>query len=558
MRIVVRHRTRAVSFAAALGFLFAAAVAVFPGPARPAVIESLSVSPYFFSSDRGDSVTFRFSLLDTAEVYLFVLEGDSASIVDTLIAGAVFDDAAVHSAVWRGVYFNGVPAPEDTFLAFMKTDAGTGVDSLYSPLFFIDNTTPQVFITLVDPGLIAPGSSDPAQSPDAEITVLTADPPPGDSLEVDVVIFGPSGDEAASLPERLVPANGSHKTVWNGETSTEDGLHAIVVTARDRASNSSSARAYVDVDRDPPTVTVTSPEPGSKLIELPDSVFGWAWDRHGVRDSIAVEYPGRAVFADVETRFFRGDTLFFAAPLADSILAEGRLDFRFSAVDGVGQVRLRAYDVTWDASAPSAPVLASLPPVVRSPSVVIDGNPGGAQTDVMRIYRNDELADTLFPNIEGQWPHTLGVEPGLNRIRAVMVDDAGNASPPSNTVQTTFDTSSGFYIPQPFRAGEAFQLNLTADARRVTLRVYDLSGYLVRKFELEGDLQARAAAAPRSGADGRHPPQRAPSSAFVSIPWDGSNGDGDAVRKGPLVAVAVIEYDAGSEETLRQAFMFEP
>ena len=156
----------------------------------------------------------------------------------------------------------------------------------------------------------------------------------------------------------------------------------------------------------------------------------------------------------------------------------------------MGQVRLRAYDITWDATAPSAPVLASLPPVIRSPSVVIDGTPGGAQTDVMRVYRNDELADTLFPNIEGQWPHTLGVEPGLNLIWAVMADEAGNVSPPSNTVQTTFDTSSGFYIPQPFRAGEAFQLNLAQDARRVTLRVYDLSGYLVRKFELEGDLPA--------------------------------------------------------------------
>jgi hypothetical protein len=307
-----------------------------------------------------------------------------------------------------------------------------------------------------------------------------------------------------------------------------------VVTVRDRASNSASTRSYVDVDTEGPTVLVTSPVAGSTLNELPDSLFGWSWDRHGVQDSVSVEYPGRTAFHPIERTFTRADTLFFAVALADSIAEEGRLAFRFRSIDEVGQVRIRAYEITWDGAAPPAPVLAPLPAVTRAPSVLLDGSVGGDTGDVMRIYRNDALADTILPNVAGRWPHRLDVEPGLNRIWAIMADDAGNVSPPSNTVETTFDPSSGFYIPQPVRTGDAFQVNLAGDARRVTVRIFDLAGHVVRVLE------------------------QTPASDFVSISWNGANGDGERVKKGPLVSVATIEYTSGESEMRREVFLFEP
>lgn len=537
MNTIARHIRRTGRLrggSAALACLFALALAMGPVSGASASIESLSVHPFYFSPARGDSVTFRFTLGDTAEVFLFVVERDSAAVVDTLIAGKTLVDGTVHTAAWRGAYFDGTPAPQDTFLALVRADAGSGVESRYSPFFFIDETPPQVVITLVDPGLIAPGSSDPAQSPDVEITCAVSDPAPGDSLEADVVIYDADGDRVDALPERLVGANGFFKSAWHGSKAKADGLHMIEVTVRDRASYSSRATSYVDVDKDGPTIMVTSPESGAILRELPDSLFGWAWDRTGVKDSLWVEYPERATFLPVASVHVRLDTLFFGIVLRDSIGEEGKLAFRFRAVDRVGQVRIRAYDVTWDESPPPAPILLPLPAVTRAPSVVLDGTVGGSAGDVMRIYRNDALADTLFAKIEGRWPHTLEVVPGLNRIRAVMVDGAGNVSPPSNTVETTFDPSSGLYVPQPFRPGDGFQINFAQPARAVTLRIFDMGGHPVRVIEYTS------------------------ASDFATIPWNGVNGDGVAVKKGPLVAVVVIEFAAGRKETRREVFLFEP
>ncbi len=497
-------------------------------------IGSLAVQPYFFSPARGDSVTFRFVLDDTAVVFLFVMEGDSSTVVDTLVSGAALPSGPEQRVAWHGSYFDGTPAPEDTFLALLRTQTDAETDSLFSPFFFIDETQPQVFITLVDPGLIAPGSSDPAQSPDVEITCVVSDPPPADSLEVDVVVYGPEGDRVDALAERLVAANGTFKSAWNGENATDDGLHALEVTVRDRASNSMNTKSFVDVDTEGPTVTVTSIENDSTVRALPDSLFGWVWDRSGVRDSVWVEYPGRTAFLLIESTFTRLDTLFFGIVLRDSIAEEGEQAFRFRAVDGVGQIRLNGFEVTWDESPPPAPILDQPPAVIHAPFVRLDGTVGGNLSDVMRIYRNDALVDTLFPRIEGAWPHNLEIDPGLNRIWAVMADGAGNVSPPSNTINVTFDASSGLYVPQPFRPGDAFQVNLVETARTVTVRIYDVGGHAVRVLD------------------------ERPTSGNVTIPWNGVNGDGDEVKKGPLVAVVLVEFASGKNETLRDVFLFEP
>lgn len=40
--------------------------------------------------------------------------------------------------------------------------------------------------------------------------------------------------------------------------------------------------------------------------------------------------------------------------------------------------------------------------------------------------------------------------------------------------------------------------------------------------------------------------------------WDGKNGDGEDVKKGPLVSVAEIVYADGTKEIIREIFLFEP
>jgi flagellar hook assembly protein FlgD len=116
-----------------------------------------------------------------------------------------------------------------------------------------------------------------------------------------------------------------------------------------------------------------------------------------------------------------------------------------------------------------------------------------------------------------------------------MGDDAGNVSEPSNTIEITFDNSAGLFIPQPFKSGDAFQVNLSKNASSVTLRLYDLGGNLVKILR---------------GTE---------VSSNISIPWDALNGDGEEVKKGPLVAVAAIVYADGSDrEIIRESFFCEP
>jgi hypothetical protein len=167
-------------------------------------------------------------------------------------------------------------------------------------------------------------------------------------------------------------------------------------------------------------------------------------------------------------------------------------------------------------------------------SFLLDGEVSGGVEDIMQIYKNDEPPDTINPNIDGNWPHPMTLDLGLNRIWATMVDRAGNVSDPSNTIEVTYDNSGGLFIPQPFRPGDAFQINLPQPARSVTLRIYDLGGNLVRTLD---------------GED---------SAVDVTVPWNGLNGDNAEVKKGPLVAVALVKFDGRGDVVFREVFLFEP
>ena len=73
-------------------------------------------------------------------------------------------------------------------------------------------------------------------------------------------------------------------------------------------------------------------------------------------------------------------------------------------------------------------------------------------------------------------------------------------------------------------------------ASSATLRISDLSGEAV--VVLTGDFASKN----------------------YAFEWDGLNGDGQAVKKGPLVAVSQAEYDAGngSDVIFREIFLFDP
>jgi flagellar hook assembly protein FlgD len=123
---------------------------------------------------------------------------------------------------------------------------------------------------------------------------------------------------------------------------------------------------------------------------------------------------------------------------------------------------------------------------------------------------------------------------GDNSFRAAQVLDSTSVSPKSNTVIVHFDTAAGFFMPVPMVPGASFDLNTVDAAAKVELRIFDTVGDLVIRFQ-----------------------NREPRTTY-SFVWDGKNGSGQSVRRGPLVAVAAVDYPDGTHEIVRQVFLFDP
>jgi hypothetical protein len=152
----------------------------------------------------------------------------------------------------------------------------------------------------------------------------------------------------------------------------------------------------------------------------------------------------------------------------------------------------------------------------------------------VRVLRNGSVVDSVTATLSTTFSFQVGLLPGLNQFTAVLVDSALVTSPPSNTVYVTFDTKAGFFYPIPFTPGGSFDLNAVRTASGANVRIFDMEGNLVVRFESD---------------DAR---------TFYSFPWDGNNGTGHGVRRGPLVAVATIDYPDGAHEVIRQVFLFHP
>jgi hypothetical protein len=89
-------------------------------------------------------------------------------------------------------------------------------------------------------------------------------------------------------------------------------------------------------------------------------------------------------------------------------------------------------------------------------------------------------------------------------------------------------------VPAPFGPDDRFDINARSPATGCTLRVFDLLGELVVVLT-------------------DHTAQQ-----FYSVAWNGLNGSGVDVKRGPLVAVVSIDYVDGSHDIFREVFLYDP
>jgi flagellar hook assembly protein FlgD len=495
------------------------------------LITNVQMSEFTFSPDGDgfeDSTFIYFTLSDTATTFsAVILSSDSLNLIDTLLSSAP-KSAGTDTTVWDGRNLLGQIVPEGDYLLFLRAEGMSGTDSLYH-ILQVDLTVPQVMITSIQPStIIAPGLNLPPLRVYFDLT----DALPSDSVSTGCYILDTTGTKIDTLLFRYLET-GAHSISWDGQSATVDGPHQILITAIDNASHTADDVAAIYVDLDPPVIEVTSFESSAKFKVIPDSIQGWAYDISSLTP-LEMRFRTGVPYFEVPVRWWQNDTLFFAAPLADSILQDTVQVIRFRTSDLAGRSDSLLHRVEWDTTAGDPPVLDQPAGPVRSPNYLLTGS-FNERPDRIWIYQNGSLVDSLLLNIimEDISVEVL-LEPGENQFYIIARDDAGNLSLPSNTITVVYNSQTGLFLPQPFRPRDEFQINTAQAMVRVRLKIYDLSGDLVRALDYT-----------------------AAGTSFTAV-WNGVNGEDESIHRGPLVVVAFIDFADGSTESIKEIFLFDP
>jgi len=542
---------------AAAGALCGALVAAPVSSARAqSLLARFEASPTAFSPDGdgfSDSTVVTYALADTALSFsIVVFAADAVTPVDTLLAPGPGNVLGTLRVSWKGARWDGTPVGEGSYVVTLDARGQSRPDTTVSLFVFVDVTRPVVQINGVDPPVYAPGLAGASSVLSAWIAISTSSPaPPGRTPdELRLTILNPSGapisyDTSAVAFEpplsgpagRFVRRDTTYHMTWDasGQTGLADGSYTIRVALVDVATGTAETQHGAQIDVRLPSAGVTSPSSGSRHQVVPDTLRGWTYDRSGI-DSLRIRYGPTRPYTDITPALVRNDTVFFAVPLADSVLADGEHTFTIRSVDRVGWALEHLYQITWDRTAPAAPVLDPFDGAWRNDTFRLSGDVedlGDSEARV-RVYRGGTVIDSVFTALlEERFQRDVPLQVGGNLFTITLVDGANNESAHSNAVRVTFDNSGGLFIPAPLRPGDAFAVNLTREADGVELRLYDLSGNLVVRLEDRARRQ------------------------YYQITWDGRNADGADARKGPLVAVATISYADGGRETIRQIFLLE-
>lgn len=489
---------------------------------------------------------------DSPALSLVVYEGDSTTVVDTLVAG-VPRAAGVDTVFWDGTDRLGQTVAEGLYLVRLAARGTTAADTVITLPVAVDVTPPKLQILLSEPGIYAPGLEGTPQIYSLTFTVTNSSPTYGlPTLEDQLLIqlFGPN--EAKVTLDTFVtvrPAyrgqDGTYELEWNANYMNQvaDGHYRFKFQLNDMAGHHASASDRPNVDVEPPDIGYLNMESGQTLAVVPDSLRAWAWDRNGI-DSLFVRYAASRPYLPVADRRVERDTTFFSVPLADSAGTEGQHRVSFRIMDGAaadtGWVSTPSLSFEVDMTAPAPPTLNPFNGTWRNPDFDIVGRWSDG-TEIVRVYQNGALVDSVFTvALESQGIDSLTVAvtltEGRNVFTAIAVDEALNESGPSNEVWVQFASDAGLFMPAPFTPNDEFHLNLPTTASRATLRLYDLSGDVV--VVLSNPYPARS----------------------YAFSWDGMNGDGESTKKGPLVAVSQAEYDDGgaADVVYREIFLFDP
>ena len=226
-----------------------------------------------------------------------------------------------------------------------------------------------------------------------------------------------------------------------------EGVYRYEVRAVDRAGNASAPRdRSVTIDLTPPTVALLDPAAGSSVAGAVD-VRGTAFS---VDDFAELRLlAGEGASPSGWTLVRRSTTPVSAGFLGTwTPIQAGAHVLALEAEDRAGNQARVTLGVTVDRTPPAAPVLLSVQNVPLPTTLTSTWQPaGGGDLAGYLLYRNGRLANApavvigdLRPYLVPGPAHAdLLLPDGAQCYRVVAMDQAGNASPPSNEICATLD-----------------------------------------------------------------------------------------------------------------------
>jgi flagellar hook assembly protein FlgD len=481
-------------------------------------VTNISVKPAAFSPNGdgiSDTTVVSFTTSgDAAEVRIFVSVVDAAEdTVAVLAAGENYPTGDIEFT-WDGTDTEGASAPEGVYVFVIIAADEHYTTPPYSASVRLDITPPS-FTAYIYPNPHTPDLPLADSVLTAEIDI--SDAQGGDLLRVTIDTQEPA-ETLCTIS--LLSVDSTYVCEWDGR-GHNDGLYNLRIRTSDPAGNSMEASYAVDLDIEPPAISIVSPAE-THLDYIPETYWMTAADRNGV-DSLKVRfYPGTGFM--VPDGYPR-DECCYTWP--ESLRIEDEFTIECVALDGVGHWNSVTKSVVTDTTPPERPVLDVLPSKVGT--VLLDVTGSGTPLDSARVYVNDQMQKRSLISAAGTFSASVVLEYGPNSIYAISADLAGNVSAPSETAVVEYTEETGIRIPEEFTEESKIEVNLVKAATRIVVRILSLEGtYITSIIEDNPDL-------------------------YNEFSWDLTDAGGKQVKNGLYVFATEVAYADGSVDIDKKA-----
>lgn len=516
----------------AVPLLLALAAALLPALAMPftalasVAISALDASPDPFSpngDDIRDSTVVSFTLeTDEPGAFVWVTVTDSEDKVVIRLAEAESSQPGRIEKVWMGQTSSGDPAPDGIYTFEVKAKAGADSTPVLARNVRLDTTAPIIEGVRPHPAPYAPlvpgdaPGADSLLTIDVDITGSSA----GDWLSVVIMV---PGDPLTLCTHGLSDVDSTYTCFWDGR-EYDDGVYTLEVSTYDPAGNQATSSHSVDLDLEPPELTIDYPGQAA-MDTFPDQVRGSFYDRNDV-DSIGFRFHGGMDYVDVIVPAPCCPYPWFVE-WPDSLRRDGDYTLEVYAADTPGYEKTVTRLVSIKTLPSDAPTINPLPEKVSEPVLAVAGT-GGAG-DTLFLYLNGAVEAQTMCSSGGTYATNVDLDLGMNEIYAVSRDVAGHYSEPSETVTVEYTEQVGITVDERLDGPAGIEVNLGRDASQIVLRVFSLTGAFVQTV-VENN------------------PER-----FGEMEWDLTDTDGKQVKNGPYVLVFEIRYSDGSTDVEKLA-----